>query len=64
MNFVEIIRPISGLDAKRGDVVDASDWPAVRELERQGYIRHCTPTVTPLVTTAAEQRTKGGRHAQ
>ena len=44
---VEVLRPISGLEAKVGEVVDASQWTALRELERQGFVQRFAQAAPP-----------------
>ncbi len=53
---VQILRPISGLDAEVGQVVDASAWPdnRVRQLLRQRRVN--------LVMVPAADVGKGRRH--
>jgi hypothetical protein len=47
---VQILRPISGLDAGVGDVVDTSTWAPdrIRVLMKQ---RRCVPVMAPAAST-------------
>lgn len=61
--LVQILRPISGLAAKVGDVVDASGWAPnrVRSLMKQ---RRCAPVMAPADAGAAKGRRHEATHAR
>ena len=49
----EILRPVPGINAKVGDVVDGSHWTNARLLQRQLYI---APAIEAMANQAQHQQ--------